>query len=58
VPPSRASLPTNRVFVVQFRAPPTGASPSYDARVELMVSGQAIRFHSLVISVLSDVQLP
>ena len=64
VPPSQPSLPTNRVFVVQFRAPPTEASPSYDGRVEHVVSGQVIRFHSLeellafMISVLTDVQAP
>jgi hypothetical protein len=64
VPPSQPSLPTNGVFVVQFRAPPTRASPFYDGRVEHMVSGQVIRFHSLeelvafMISVLTDVQAP
>jgi len=64
VPPSQPSLPTNRVFVVQFRAPPTGASLSYEGRVEHVVSGQVIRFHSLeellafMISVLTDVQAP
>ena len=61
VPPSQPSLPTNRVFVVQFRAPPTGASPSYNGRVEHVVSGQVIRFHSLdellafMVSVLTEV---
>jgi hypothetical protein len=64
VPPSQSSLATNRVFVVQFRAPPTGASTFYDGRVEHVVSGQVIRFHSLeelvafMISVLTDVQPP
>jgi hypothetical protein len=64
VSPSQPSLPTNRVFVVQFRAPPTGASPSYDGRVEHVVSGQVIPFHSpeellaFMISVLTDVQAP
>jgi hypothetical protein len=33
--------------VVQFRAQPTGASSSYDGRVEHLVSGQVARFHSL-----------
>jgi hypothetical protein len=47
VPQPEPSLPTNRVFVVQFRAQPTGASPSYDGRVEHLVSGQVARFHSL-----------
>jgi hypothetical protein len=52
------------VFVVQFRAPPTEASPSYDGRVEHVGSGQVISFHSLeellafMISVLADVQAP
>ena len=62
VPPSQPSLPTNRVFVVQFRAQPTGASSSYDGRVEHLVSGQVARFHSLeellgfMVGVLADVQ--
>ena len=47
MPQSQPSLPTNRAFVVQFRAQPTGASPSYDGRVEHVVSGQGTRFHSL-----------
>jgi hypothetical protein len=47
VPPSQPSLPTTRVFVVQFRAQPAGASSSYDGRVEHVVSGQVARFHSL-----------
>jgi hypothetical protein len=47
VPPPQPSLPTNRVFVVQFRAQSTGASSSYDGRVEHLVSGQVARFHSL-----------
>jgi hypothetical protein len=62
VPQSEPSLPTNRVFVVQFRAQPAGASSSYDGRVEHLVSGQVARFHSLeellgfMVSVLADVQ--
>jgi hypothetical protein len=61
VPQSQPSLPTNRVFVVQFRPQPTGA-PSYDGRVEHLVSGQVARFHSLeellafMVDVLADVQ--
>jgi hypothetical protein len=61
VPPSQPSLPSNRVFVVQFRAQPAGASSSYDGRVEHLVSGQVARFHSLeellafMVSVLADV---
>jgi hypothetical protein len=62
VPPSEPSLPTNRVFVVQFRAQPAGASTSYDGRVEHVVSGRVARFHSLeellgfMIHVLIDVE--
>jgi hypothetical protein len=40
-------LPTNRVFVVQFRAQPTGAPLAWDGRVEHVVSGQATHFHTL-----------
>jgi hypothetical protein len=59
---SQQSLPTNRAFVVQFRLPPTGGSPGYEGRVEHLVSGQVVRFHSLeellafMIRVLTDVQ--
>jgi hypothetical protein len=62
VPPSQPSLPTNRVFVVQFRAQPTEASSPYDVRVEHLISGQVARFHSLeqlvafMVSVLEEVQ--
>ena len=62
MPQSQPSLPTNRAFVVQFRAQATEASPSYDGRVEHLVSGQVARFHSLeellafMIRVLTDVQ--
>ena len=45
--PSPPSLPSNRVFVVQFRTQPPGAPASYDGRVEHLVSGQVARFHSL-----------
>ena len=45
--PSHPSLPSNRAFVVQFRAQPPGALPGYDGRVEHLVSGQVVRFHSL-----------
>jgi hypothetical protein len=41
------SDPTNRAFVVQFRAQPPGAPARYDGRVEHLVSGQVARFHSL-----------
>ena len=60
--PPHPSLPSNRVFVVQFRAQPTGAPRSYDGRVEHLVSGQVARFHSLeellafMIRMLTDVE--
>jgi hypothetical protein len=48
--------------VVQFRAQPSGASSSYDGRVEHLVSGQVARFHSLeellgfMVGVLADIE--
>jgi len=60
---SQPSLPTDRAFVVQFRAQLTGTSSCYDGRVEHVVSGQVARFHSLeellafMTRVLTDVQL-
>ena len=62
MPQSQPSLPTNRAFLVQFRTQLTGASSSYEGRVEHVVSGQVARFHSLeelltfMIRVLTDVQ--
>ena len=47
MPQSQPSLPTNRMFVVQFRPQPAGAPSCYDGRVEHLVSGQVARFHSL-----------
>jgi hypothetical protein len=44
---SQPSLPSNRVFVVQFRTQPPGGPAGYDGRVEHLVSGQVVRFHSL-----------
>ena len=44
---SQPSLPNNRAFVVQFRAPPTGTVLCHEGRVEHLVSGQVARFHSL-----------
>ena len=44
---SQPSLPSNRVFVVQFRRQPAEAPSRYDGRVEHLVSGQVVRFHSL-----------
>jgi hypothetical protein len=64
MPSSQPALPANRAFVVQFRTPPTEGSPTYDGRVEHLVSGQETRFHSLeellafMIRVLTDVQRP
>jgi len=40
------SLPTNRAFVVQFRAQPTDPTLSWEGRVEHLSSGQVLRFHS------------
>ena len=40
-------LPTNRAFVVQLRAQPTGAPLAWDGRVEHVVSGQMTHFHAL-----------
>jgi hypothetical protein len=62
VPQSQPSLPSDRVFVVQFRAQSAGASSSYDGRIEHLVSGQVARFQSLeellsfMIRVLTEVQ--
>jgi hypothetical protein len=50
--------------VVQFRAQPAGASPSFEGRVEHLASYQVARFHSLeellafMVGVLADVQTP
>jgi hypothetical protein len=44
--PSKPTLPRNQAFVVQFRTRPRGA-PSWEGRVEHVVSYQAARFHSL-----------
>ena len=40
------SLPTNRAFVVQFRAQPMDSALSWEGRVEHLTSGQVLRFHS------------
>jgi hypothetical protein len=44
---SQPALPTDRAFVVQFCAPLSEGSPTYAGRVEHLVSGQQVRFHSL-----------
>ena len=64
MPQPQPSLPTNRAFVVQFRAPPFDASPCYEGRVEHLASHQVARFHTLeellafMRRVLADVQAP
>jgi hypothetical protein len=40
-------LPTNRAFVVQLRAQPSGAPFAWDGRVEHVVSRQMTHFHTL-----------
>jgi hypothetical protein len=58
------TLPTNRAFLVQFRAAPSAASRGWEGRVEHVVSGQLTHFDSLeellafIRRVLSDVQTP
>jgi hypothetical protein len=44
---SQPTLPSNRAFVVQFRAQPPEASLAWEGRVEHLVSHQVARFHSL-----------
>ena len=44
--PSKPSLPSNQAFVVQFRSRPRG-TPSWEGRVEHLVSYQVARFDSL-----------
>ena len=62
--PSPPSLPSHRVCGVQCRLQLTRASARSDGRVEPLVSGQAVRFHSLeallafITRVLTDVQTP
>ena len=46
MPQPQPSLPTNRAFVVQFRAQPTDPALSWEGRVEHLSSGQVLRFHS------------
>jgi hypothetical protein len=61
---SQPSLPTDRAFVVQFRAQPIGASSSFEGRVEHLASYQVARFHSLeellafMVGVLADIEAP
>ena len=59
---SQPTLPSNRAFVVQFRARPSAAPPSWTGRVEHLVSHRVARFHSLdellafMIRVLTEVE--
>ena len=46
-PESKPSLPTDRAFVLQFRAHADVEHGPFEGRVEHVVSGQATRFHSL-----------
>jgi hypothetical protein len=43
---SQPSLPSNRAFIVQFRAPSAEAPLSWEGRIEHLVSGEVGRFHS------------
>lgn len=47
MPQAQPTLPTNRAFVVQFRAQPSGAPVGWAGRVEHVVSGQVTHFDSL-----------
>lgn len=43
----QVALPTDRAFVVQFRAQPSGVPLIWKGRVEHVVSGQVTHFNSL-----------
>ena len=43
---SQPTLPANRAFLVQFRPPTPDGSPACDGRVEHVVSGEVVNFHS------------
>jgi hypothetical protein len=43
---SPPSLPSNKAFVVQFRAQPPGTPLSWEGRIEHLTSGQVLRFHA------------
>jgi hypothetical protein len=64
MPQPPPSLPTNRAFVVQFRAQPADAPLSWEGRVEHLTSGQVLRFHAseellaFLARVLTEVQEP
>ena len=44
--PSQPSLPTSCAFVVQFRDQLVHESVSWEGRIEHLVSGEVLRFHS------------
>jgi len=46
MPPPPPSLPTNKAFVVQFRAQPAGTPLAWEGRVEHLTLGQVLRFHA------------
>jgi len=46
-PQKPSSLPTNRAFVLQFRADADVEQGRFDGRIEHVVSGQTALFHSL-----------
>ena len=46
MPQSPPSLPSNKAFVVQFRAQSADAPLSWEGRVEHLTSGQVLRFHA------------
>jgi len=45
--PSPPALPTNRAFLVQFRAQPSETPMAWEGRVEHVASGQVTHFHTL-----------
>jgi len=46
MPQPPPAFPTNRAFVVQFRAPSPEAPLAWEGRVEHLTSGQVAQFHS------------
>jgi hypothetical protein len=46
MPQSPPSLPSNRAFVLQFRAQLANVPLSWEGRVEHLTSGQVLRFHT------------
>jgi hypothetical protein len=64
MPQPPPSLPSNRAFVVQFRAQPADTPLSWEGRVEHLTSGQVLRFYTpeellaFLAKVLTTVQEP